>query len=259
MEALCASGASPRFGRGHESATGASSAPGLQDAEGVDEGNASRLPVRLIGGIAHAHSGEANDLTAGFRQEEGAVAGGEQVGNELARRRGRISGAKVLRDRLAAMEFERFGAHGVGTRQIGQRSFADGDLGCGVHRSQGTVAYGGVALVMAVDLRALVSRGPGIVWNASSEDLNLNLMSLDPGGAIAEHVNDAVDVLLVVIEGQGIVDVDGRQEQVGPGQLVLIPRGARRSIRAGAERFAYLMCHRRRPGLWPGAPQRSER
>lgn len=112
---------------------------------------------------------------------------------------------------------------------------------------------------MSIDLRTLVGSGSGIVWNQASEDLNLNLMVLEAGGEIAEHVNAAVDVLLVPVEGQGVVAVDGSEEALHPGHIVLIPRGARRSIHAGSEGFAYLLCHRRRPGLWPQPLQRPER
>jgi quercetin dioxygenase-like cupin family protein len=112
---------------------------------------------------------------------------------------------------------------------------------------------------MTVDVRALASSGSGIVWSHASEDLNLNLMVLDPGAEVAEHINTEVDVLLVAVEGQSAISIDGREESIQAGGLALIPRGARRSIRAGAERFAYLTCHRRRRGLWPAPPQRPQR
>ena len=112
---------------------------------------------------------------------------------------------------------------------------------------------------MIVDLRTLTDHGPGIVWSRASEDLNLNLVVLDPGAEIAEHVNAEVDVLLVAVEGEGAVSIDRREEVIRAGGMALIPRGARRSIRAGAERLAYLTCHRRRHGLWPASPQRAQR
>jgi quercetin dioxygenase-like cupin family protein len=112
----------------------------------------------------------------------------------------------------------------------------------------------------AVDLAALAagasSRGPS--WTCQSDDLNVNLMVLDGGAAIAEHVNAEVDVLLVGIAGAGTVAVDGRAVALGVGQALLVPRGARRALRADEGRFAYLTCHRRRAGLWPSGVPRPE-
>jgi quercetin dioxygenase-like cupin family protein len=74
---------------------------------------------------------------------------------------------------------------------------------------------------------------------------------------VGEHVNAELDVLLVGVRGRGEVLVDGRALALGPGDLVLVPRGARRGTRATTERFAYLTVHRRRQGLRLGLPPRS--
>jgi len=102
------------------------------------------------------------------------------------------------------------------------------------------------------DLLALATtaRGAGAVWSLTSADLNVNLVRWESGG-VAEHLNAEVDVLLVGVSGAGIVTVDGVEQQLGPAVLCLIPKGARRSIRAVAAPFAYLTCHRRRGGIWP--------
>jgi quercetin dioxygenase-like cupin family protein len=90
-----------------------------------------------------------------------------------------------------------------------------------------------------------------LAWSAQSEDLNTNLVVLTPGAAVEPHVNREVDVLIVGIDGAGIVIVDGDEQSVRAGEVILIPKGRARATRAGAERFAYLTCHRRRAGLWP--------
>lgn len=105
--------------------------------------------------------------------------------------------------------------------------------------------------MVTTDLQALAQDRQGIVWSQSSEDFNLNLMVLAPNGEIAEHVNSAVDVLLVGVRGGGTIAIDGEEDVLGSGRMVLVPRGARRGIAAGPEGLAYLTCHRRRPGLWP--------
>jgi len=98
---------------------------------------------------------------------------------------------------------------------------------------------------------ARVSDAAGPIWTDQSEDLNVNLLVLVRDEGIAGHVNAEVDVLLVGVAGAGVVEVDGIECAVGPGQVLLIPKGSHRAIRSSGDRFAYLTCHRRRAGLWP--------
>jgi quercetin dioxygenase-like cupin family protein len=104
-----------------------------------------------------------------------------------------------------------------------------------------------------VDLLATVrtSAVQGAIWSHAGDDLNANLVRLDTGESVGGHVNDAVDVLLIGLLGEGTVELDGRWHRVGAGQLLVLPKGALRAIEAGEGGFAYLTCHRRRPGLWP--------
>ncbi len=74
----------------------------------------------------------------------------------------------------------------------------------------------------------------GPVWSLSSFDLNVNLIRFDRGRGVPSHVNDEVDVLLVGVEGDGIVTVDGVDRRLSGGQICLVPKGAWR-----------------RRGLWP--------
>ncbi len=116
--------------------------------------------------------------------------------------------------------------------------------------------------VAAADVATLAQAGDaaGPIWTDQSEDLNVNLLVLARGEGIAGHVNAEVDVLLVGVAGAGVAEVDGIAYPVGPGQVLIIPKGAQRAIRSSGDRFAYLTCHRRRAGLWPrGVPRSGER
>jgi quercetin dioxygenase-like cupin family protein len=95
------------------------------------------------------------------------------------------------------------------------------------------------------------ARGPGPVWTRTTTDLNVNLLSFDEGMGVPEHVNDEVDVLLVVVAGEGRAVVDGVEQHLAPGSICLIPKGSARSIHAAGGRIAYVSCHRRRGGLMP--------
>jgi quercetin dioxygenase-like cupin family protein len=103
-----------------------------------------------------------------------------------------------------------------------------------------------------IDLAALArhSADQGPIWSHAGDDLNANLVRLEPGEGVAGHVNGDVEVLLVGVLGTGIVEVDGRRYVLGAGQALVIPKGAQRAIEAGDGGFAYLTCHRRRPALW---------
>ena len=91
----------------------------------------------------------------------------------------------------------------------------------------------------------------GAVWSLVSTDLNLNLLHFSDGDGVAAHVNNEVDVIGLVITGEGTLDLDGRQERLQPGRLFFVPRGARRAITSRSSDFTYLSCHRRRAGLMP--------
>lgn len=108
--------------------------------------------------------------------------------------------------------------------------------------------------VETVDLGTLVDRpvegSSGAIWSLPhGGDLDANVVRLRPGDAIGEHVNDDVDVLVVVWSGAGELTADGRPVPLRPGTVCRIDRGARRRIRAGADGMTYLSVHRRREGL----------
>ena len=90
----------------------------------------------------------------------------------------------------------------------------------------------------------------GVVWTLEgSGDLNANLVRFEAERGVGEHVNDEVDVLIVGVSGSGLVGVDGEEHPVSNGDMVFVPRGARRYTRAKSDDFAYLSAHRRRGPL----------
>lgn len=95
------------------------------------------------------------------------------------------------------------------------------------------------------------ARYDGAIWSLNSEQLNVNLMRLETGAGIPEHVNGELDVLLAVFEGAGELTVDGEAHALGPGVALVIPRGARRALRSLRGPLVYLSAHRQRGGLMP--------
>ncbi len=101
--------------------------------------------------------------------------------------------------------------------------------------------------VGVVDVAALARQGGDRqpLWAYQSTDLNVNLLAWNE-----------VDVLIVGIEGHGVITVEGVSHPLRAGQVLIIPMGTRRAIQGTSDCFAYLTCHRRRGGLWPeGAPR----
>lgn len=94
--------------------------------------------------------------------------------------------------------------------------------------------------------------GQGALWGLETQDLDCTLVAWPKGAGVAEHTNDEVDVLMVVIEGRALVEVEGRNQQLAPGQLLLIRKGTSRRIEALYERLVYLNVHKRRKPMTLG-------
>jgi quercetin dioxygenase-like cupin family protein len=104
---------------------------------------------------------------------------------------------------------------------------------------------------LAEAAREASERGiPGAVWSLARGDLNVNLVRFADGDGVEAHVNTEVDVVGVVVAGEGTLEVDGKAVAIRAGDLFYVPKGARRAITAGGD-LAYLTCHQRRAGLMP--------
>lgn len=101
--------------------------------------------------------------------------------------------------------------------------------------------------IETVDLLARACIGP--LWGIASTDLNATLLAWPAGHVVAEHVNAELDVLVVVLAVRGSATVDDTTHDLATGRALLIPRGARRRIRAGAAGLRYVSVHRRRGPL----------
>jgi quercetin dioxygenase-like cupin family protein len=95
---------------------------------------------------------------------------------------------------------------------------------------------------------ALAGDGPRIRWSVENQ-LQSNLVSLEPGAVVEEHVERELDVLLVVVAGDGTLHADGGEHVVTAPAVVVLPAGTRRAIVAGRAGLSYVTAHRRRTGL----------
>ena len=93
--------------------------------------------------------------------------------------------------------------------------------------------------------------GYGALWGTESEDLNATVVSWPGGGGVDAHVNDLVDVVMIVLTGSGRLRVDAEEIGLEVGQVVVIPKAASREIRAGQNGVTYVNVHKRKPKLMP--------
>ncbi len=108
------------------------------------------------------------------------------------------------------------------------------------------------AINEALLLDLLPSSLTGVLWSAESDDLDCNFVSWRGGDVVAEHTNSEVDVLFVVLSGNGCLVIDGSSIELQPGAAVLVAKNSTRSVIAGTGGLAYLTVHKRRKRLMPG-------
>lgn len=96
----------------------------------------------------------------------------------------------------------------------------------------------------------------GALWRLTGEgrQLDANVVRLRGGEEVARHVEPDLDVLVLVVAGEGRLTLDDGTQALTPGTLAWLPRGTGRSVAAGGDGLAYLTVHRRRPGLTIGRP-----
>lgn len=93
------------------------------------------------------------------------------------------------------------------------------------------------------DLMEIAAHREGAAWAYSGEQLNVTLLSWEPGHEIEHHVNEERDVLLLVLRGDGVLAIDHVEHELVAGRLVVVPRGAGRSVLAGPGGLAYVSAH----------------
>ncbi|MEV7422782.1 MULTISPECIES: zinc ribbon domain-containing protein [unclassified Streptomyces] len=91
----------------------------------------------------------------------------------------------------------------------------------------------------------------GALWRLAEpgRGLDANVVRLSPGGGVAEHSDDVLDVLLVVLDGDGYLGTPDGRQRLTPHTVVWLPRTSYRSLSAGDSGLVYLTAHPRRPGL----------
>lgn len=94
--------------------------------------------------------------------------------------------------------------------------------------------------------KAAEDPGQGALWGIETQDLDCTLVAWPEGLGVAEHTNNEVDVLMIVMEGRALIELSGANQELAQGQLLLIRKGTPRRIEALYGRLVYLNVHKRR-------------
>ena len=91
----------------------------------------------------------------------------------------------------------------------------------------------------------------GPIFALECDDLDCNLIYWDEGEGVPAHPNDELDVIGIVLRGEGVLHMDGADYRLRAGQFFLIPKRVLRSLRSTGDEFVYFTVHRRREPLMP--------
>ena len=101
------------------------------------------------------------------------------------------------------------------------------------------------------DVAGLEFYNSGPQWGQESEQLDITVLSWEKGRGLEAQVNSEVDVVFVVLQGEGVATVAGEEIALHPGIILPVPRGVERAVRGTSERLTYASIHQRRRGLMP--------
>jgi quercetin dioxygenase-like cupin family protein len=91
----------------------------------------------------------------------------------------------------------------------------------------------------------------GALWKLAEpgRQLDANIVHLPPGQHVDTHAEPDLDILLLVLTGDGTLTAAADALRLACGTLLWLPRGSRRSLAVGDGGMSYLTVHRRRPGM----------
>ena len=76
---------------------------------------------------------------------------------------------------------------------------------------------------------------------AGSRHLSITWVEGEPGSQQTLHAHPDSEQVYVIVAGRGLMHVADEEQQVGPGTLIFIPKGALHAIRnVGSEKLVYV-------------------
>ncbi len=78
--------------------------------------------------------------------------------------------------------------------------------------------------------------------NAPVQNQSLAEATVPPGGATQRHYHRLSEEFYFILEGQGVMEIDGETQPATPGDAILIPPGAWHQITAAPEAPLRFLC-----------------
>ncbi|WP_394813657.1 cupin domain-containing protein [Streptomyces hazeniae] len=91
----------------------------------------------------------------------------------------------------------------------------------------------------------------GVRWKLAEpgRQLDANVVGLPPGAVVDTHTEPELDVLVLVVAGEGELSSGDTTEPLAAGALCWLPRASSRRLAAGPQGLSYVTVHARRPGM----------
>ncbi|MEU6883094.1 cupin domain-containing protein [Streptomyces sp. NPDC046712] len=91
----------------------------------------------------------------------------------------------------------------------------------------------------------------GAVWRLAEpgRQVDANVVRIPPERGVDPHTEPDLDVLLLVVAGEGTLVTSEGACPLSEGSLAWLPHGSTRGLVAGKRGMAYLTVHQRRPGM----------
>jgi len=103
----------------------------------------------------------------------------------------------------------------------------------------------------ALAVTASPAESGGALWKLAEpgRQLDANIVYLPARQRVDAHAEPDLDVLLLVLAGDGTLGTVGDALHLASGTAAWLPHGSSRSLAAGDDGLSYLTVHRRRPGM----------
>lgn len=96
----------------------------------------------------------------------------------------------------------------------------------------------------------------GSIWKLEphTRGLDCNIIAIAPGEEISRHEGPDLDVVIVVLDGSGVLETEAESIDLVNGSMVWLPKLSVRRFIAGEKGLRYFSVHTRKRGLQIGRP-----
>ncbi|MGO3078294.1 cupin domain-containing protein [Corynebacterium casei] len=96
----------------------------------------------------------------------------------------------------------------------------------------------------------------GSIWKLEphTRGLDCNIIAIAPGEEISRHEGPDLDVVIVILDGFGVLETEADTIDLANGSMVWLPKLSVRRFIAGENGLRYFSVHTRKRGLQIGRP-----